>query len=100
MLRWTSIGCGLLLLAGAFADAQQAERPEPGVVRFSGREWEVKDSGGSRVGPGPNWFSAANVSVDSAGKLHLKASEREGGCVSSEVIASQSLGYGTYHFKV
>jgi hypothetical protein len=69
------------------------------VVRFSGRDWEVKTSEG-RVGPGPNYFSANNVEVDQRGRLHLRVAPRDGGWTCAEVIGVDSLGYGTYEFKV
>jgi hypothetical protein len=68
--------------------------------RFVGVEFWVKDSGERKIGPGPNWFSGSNVELDAQGRLHLKATRREGGCVSAEVVTSSSLGYGTYRFTV
>jgi len=69
-------------------------------LEFSGMTWKVKDSGGRKVGPGPNVFSAGNVSVDGSGRLHLRATNRGGACVSAEVVLASSLGYGTYEFTV
>ena len=87
-----------LLLVSPIA-AQSQEKPPPrDSLRFGGFEWYIKDSGERRVGPGNNWFSAENVRVDAEGWLHLRASEREGGCVAAEVVVAPSLGYGTYEF--
>ena len=67
---------------------------------FSGREWTVKDSGGSRWGPGPNLFSSStnNVWVDAQGRLHLKitGSKRTWSC--AEIVSKASLGHGSYRF--
>ena len=45
------------------------------TVSFAGRTWTVKTST-SAVGPGPNLFNAANVSVDNSGYLHLKITKQ------------------------
>lgn len=88
-------------LGMAVSSAQSPEAPLlRQSLRFAGREWLVKDSGDRRVGPGPNWFGAANVWVDGDGRLHLRATERDSGCMGAEVVAAQSLGYGTYRFSV
>jgi len=97
----TARAVAIALLPIAIAAGQSPpEAPAPETIHFGGREWRIKDSGAKRVGPGPNWFSAQNVTVDTDGKLHLRAGEREGACVSAEVVASPSLGYGTYRFTV
>jgi hypothetical protein len=70
-------------------------------VTFSGYSWAVKASRGP-VGPGPNIFSDSpdNVSVDSAGQLHLRITSRDGQWRAAEVILDRSLGYGTYRFTL
>lgn len=70
-------------------------------VAFAGSTWAVKSSAGL-VGPGPNVFSDSpeNVWVDSAGRLHLRITYRDGRWLAAEVILAQSLGYGTYRFDV
>lgn len=90
----------IALIGVAGAHAQSPQRPPPReAIRFGGLEWRIKDSGDRKVGPGPNWFSAENVAVEE-GKLRLRATDRGGACVSAEVVASPSLGYGTYRFAV
>jgi hypothetical protein len=92
---------GVVVWLALPAAAQSPEDPMlRQSLRFSDMTWRVKDSGGRKVGPGPNWFSAANVSVDAEGRLHLRATSRNGGCVAAEVVAVPSLGYGTYEFTV
>ncbi len=70
-------------------------------IEFSGFTWEIKDSKGKKVGPGPSVFSSSkkNVYVDSKG-LHLKTSILKESYSASEVILIKSLGFGTYEFEV
>lgn len=96
------------VLASVTVDAV-AEKPGGGhqdkhsnytrVIQFSGYEWKVKTSA-SQVGPGPNYFSDSdkNVEVDSAGRLHLRITHRDGQWQCAEVILTRSLGYGVYRF--
>jgi len=73
----------------------------PRTVRFAGSSWAVKASS-SPVGPGPNVFSDSpeNVWVDTAGRLHLSITCRDGRWRAAEVILDRSLGYGTYAFAL
>lgn len=70
------------------------------VIRFSGHDWWVKASAGSRVGPGPNLFSDStnNVWVDSAGRLHLRLTPSGNTWQCAEVVSNASFGHGTYRF--
>jgi hypothetical protein len=71
----------------------------PDTVSWGGATWQVKTSQ-SAVGPGPNVFSKANVSVDAAG-LHLRiARDGTGRWTCAEVIGPRSHGYGTYTFTL
>ncbi|SDY21708.1 hypothetical protein SAMN05421736_101689 [Evansella caseinilytica] len=72
------------------------------TINWSGYTWHVKDSFGSKWGPGPNYFSSSNdnVWVDSAGRLHLKITQRNGNWYCAEVYHTQTLGYGTYRFFI
>jgi len=84
-----------LLLTPAWADAR--------LIDFAGYQWTVKSSGSGTVGPGPNHFSdsSQNVWVDSKGKLHLKITRDEAGnWQCAEIYLNQSLGYGSYQFKL
>lgn len=69
--------------------------PGPSTVNFSGYDWVVKDHN-RKLGPGPNFFSAANVSVDADDRLHLRIQPNGKKWTVAEVINTRSLGYGTY----
>ncbi|MFM8304468.1 MAG: hypothetical protein ACKOA9_09255 [Actinomycetota bacterium] len=69
------------------------------TVSFSGRTWTVKTSR-SKVGPGPNVFSAANVTVDASGYLHLRITKSGRSWTCGEVVLNESLGYGTYEWEL
>jgi hypothetical protein len=74
--------------------------PEPTTITFSGYEWSVKDHK-RKLGPGPNFFSASNVHVDSAGRLHLEITPQGKKWTVAEVINTRSdLGYGTYSWTL
>lgn len=87
-----------LIISGTVLAAGKPGYPDR--VSWSGGSWQVKTSN-SAVGPGPNIFSKANVSVDGSGSLHLKiARDASNRWTTSEVIAPASYGYGTYTFTV
>lgn len=72
------------------------------IIEFSGYEWIVRNSGTSKRGPGPNYFSDSeeNVWVDEQGRLHLKIVQRKGIWYSSGVDLRRSYGYNKYVFYV
>ncbi|HEX2465194.1 MAG TPA: hypothetical protein VHR17_11290 [Thermoanaerobaculia bacterium] len=69
--------------------------PGPRTIVFSGREWTVKDSGGSRWGPGPNLFSPSTdtVWVDTQGRLHFKITGSKRTWYCAEIVSKASLGH-------
>lgn len=71
------------------------------TIKFSGFEWDIKESG-TRVGPGPNFFSGSeeDICVDGEGLLRLRTSKRNGEWHSTEAVLSEPLGYGTYEYRV
>jgi hypothetical protein len=72
----------------------------PDKVVWSGLTWSVKTSR-SAVGPGPNIFDKANVSVDGEGNLRLRiARNASGQWTCAEIIGPTSHGYGTYTFEM
>jgi hypothetical protein len=91
-------------LAGALlmtATAGAAGKPGyPDKVQWSGLTWSIKTSR-SAVGPGPNLFDKANVSVDGDGNLRLRIVKNAAGqWTCAEVIGPTSHGYGTYTFDI
>ena len=90
--------CGPLGLcaSGRPASASPAAAAPRNTVSFSGYTWTVKKSGGSRVGPGPNYFAKKNAWVDSSGRLHLAITKAGRHWTVGEVVNTRSLGYGTY----
>ncbi len=87
-------------VASVIVERETREEEPMRAITFSGLRWQVKASSGP-VGPGPNIFSDSleNVWVDADGRLHLKITYRDGCWLCAEVIAEQSLGYGTYVFQ-
>ena len=71
------------------------------TLQFSGYTWQVKASE-SVVGPGPNFFSdrEEDVWVDPQGRLHLRIVFRDNKWYTTEITNTESLGYGTYTFKL
>lgn len=95
-----SLALGAAALAGpAFAAGKPAPPPQ-NTVAWSGGTWTVKTST-SPVGPGPNYFAKANVSVDASHFLHLKIQKDSSNhWTTAEVVSPTSYGYGTYTFTV
>lgn len=73
------------------------------TISFSGYTWTVRTETGTS-GPGPNYWSdnSSNVWVDSEGHLHLKLRKdaSTGRWLCSEVMSTQSFGYGTYTWQI
>jgi len=69
------------------------------TIDFAGYTWGVKQSP-IPVGPGSNRFSddADNVWVDLTGRLHLTVRQEGADYYSTEIILTESLGYGRYLF--
>ncbi|WP_228085158.1 glycoside hydrolase family 16 protein [Mucilaginibacter sp. JRF] len=72
------------------------------TIQFSGYTWNIKNTGSSTMGPGPNYWNKDNVWVDSNGWLHLKVSKNTttNRWECAEVISTQTFGYGTYQWQV
>ncbi|HEX8026295.1 MAG TPA: heme o synthase, partial [Candidatus Limnocylindrales bacterium] len=103
LYRWSIVYLTLLFVAiavDAMAAGPVAAAGKPGyptTVSWNNVTWQVKTSN-APVGPGPNIFSKANVSVDAAG-LHLRIQpDANGRWTTAEVIGPTSYGYGTYTF--
>jgi hypothetical protein len=89
-MRATTIALAALLLA-------QAAPLQALSLEFAGREWQVRDGTG---GPGPNRFDSRNVRIDADGKLHLRIVYRQGRWTTAELYLPESLGFGTYEFRL
>jgi hypothetical protein len=96
-----AIAFGLCVASpGALAASGPTAAPGPGqTLAFSGYDWAVK-APATTFGPGPNYWSAANVDVDALGRLHLRITYRGGRWYCGEVALDEELGYGTYRFSV
>ncbi len=92
---------GVLAALALVASSAAAGKPGyPDRVTWSGGSWQIKTSKAA-VGPGPNIFSKANVSVDASGFLHLRiAQDASGRWTTAEVIGPTSHGYGVYSWVV
>ena len=89
-----------VLLVVLVSPAAAAGKPGyPDRITWNGLSWQVKTSRAA-VGPGPNVFSKANVSVDAAGRLHLRIARVGDRWTAAEIIGPQSYGYGTYTFTL
>jgi hypothetical protein len=65
-------------------------------ISFSNYQWIARNVMTNRQGPGPNFFSSTNVTVDVNGYLHLKIRKIQSKWVSSEVFSNDNFGYGKY----
>jgi hypothetical protein len=74
----------------------------PNTINFSGYTWWIENTNTQRAHPGPNYWSNSpqNVWVDTNGYLHLKITYINGKYYCPEITTTQTLGYGTYIFKV
>lgn len=86
VLQWCSSACLAIPFVACYAQ----------TVDFSGYTWQIRNSTG---GPGPNTFSANNVVLDATG-LHLKLAHSGTQWTTAEVYLSESLGFGTYQWKI
>lgn len=96
-----ALSLAVLLVVASSAPALAAGKPGyPDKIAWSGSTWAIKTSR-SAVGPGPNVFDRANVSVDAGGRLHLGvAKNAAGNWTCAEIIGPTSYGYGTYTFTL
>jgi len=106
LYRWSIVYLTLLFAAIALdvivtGPVLAAGKPGyPDHVTWGGLSWQVKTSN-APVGPGPNVFARANVSVDAGGALHLQIQkDATGRWTTAEVIGPTSYGYGTYTFTM
>ena len=74
----------------------------PRIINFGGFLWKVRDTAGDYEEPSDGAWSdsANNVSVDSAGALHLGVTVVDGKRVSAEIDSLTPFSYGTYKWKI
>ena len=72
--------------------------PHAGDLCWQDQWWTVKASD-TPIGPGPNTFASANVSVRADG-LHLSVRPRKGRWTAAELISETRFGYGTYRWTL
>jgi hypothetical protein len=70
----------------------------PPTISWGGLEWNVKSHLGQK--PGPNNWSAANVTVDGNGDLHLAITNVGGTWYCSEVWTNATFGFGTFQWQI
>lgn len=99
--RWLATTVATLVVLATASPALAAGKPGyPDRVTWSGASWQVKTSR-SPVGPGPNIFETSNVTVDAAGRLHLRIARNAAGAwTAAEIIGPTTHGYGTYTFTL
>lgn len=94
-----------LLLFLAFSACRTTSKlvvgSEDRVLDWSGYSWKVK-TGIEPMGPGPNYFTSdpSMVWVDEDGLLHLSIKKVNGKWYCSELVCTESLGYGKYSFYI
>eukprot|EP00727_Mastigamoeba_balamuthi_P010780 m51a1_g6324 hypothetical protein (314) ;mRNA; r:365929-366870 len=82
---------------------QPDSQPQPsGTLRWSGYDWEVRDTAAETSGPGPNFFAASNVRVDANGALVLSIAPAAsaGGRAASAQVTGPALGFGMYSWDI
>lgn len=95
-------GCtSLLTKADRKLSGRHASVEHSAKLKFSDHTWIIKNST-DPVGPGPNYFSDSNVSIDSNRWMHLKIKNNPelNRWTTSEAILDRALGYGKYTFHI
>jgi len=88
-----SLGFSATLLLSAVTIPRAAH-----AFEWSGLNWQLKDSNGAEVGPGPNEFDGENVIFNGANQPLTMTMRRaaDGSWSTSEIISEETVGYGTY----
>ncbi len=81
-----------------FDELQWLDFPGGRTLDFSGRSWRVKGPGVYHPGPDVYCDAASCVWVDAGGRLHLTIDDVDGEWASTEIAATEPLGYGDYVF--
>lgn len=84
----------VLTPGGAAAAAPCGPASSARTVTLTGVSWWVRDSVGSRQGPGPNVFDCRNVSATRGGGVRMIIRKRHGVWTSSQIHPYEQAGYG------
>jgi hypothetical protein len=86
--------------AGSWSSSAWAQSTDGGAptISWGGLEWNVKSHLAQK--PGPNNWSAANVTIDGNGDLHLAITNVGGTWYCSEVWTNAILGFGTFQWQI
>jgi hypothetical protein len=79
--------------AGALAIGQVAQAA---TINWKGHTWNVTGGGMAGVCQG----SAANISVDASGYLHMKITNNGGTWTAAEIFSTDKIGFGTYQWQI
>ena len=66
------------------------------TITWKGHTWDVTAGGMAGVCQG----SAANISIDSDGYLHMKITNNGGTWTAAEVFTTDKIGFGTYQWQI
>ncbi len=86
--------CGIVLASATLVLGIAS--PAQAALQWKGLDWEVTNGGMAGVAKG----SAANVSIDASGYLHLNIKKNGDTWTASEVFTTQKLGFGTYQWQI
>lgn len=89
------IAAFLTISSCVYSASAAPSRLAPDVISFSGYRWRVIEYAEPR-GPGPTLFDRRNAYLDSAGRLVLETSYRDGRWTGAQLFLDRSLGYGSY----
>jgi hypothetical protein len=88
----------LALFASSSSSAWAQADAGPTTITWGGLQWNVKSHLSQK--PGPNNWSAANVTVDGNGDLHLAITNVGGTWFCSEVWTNATFGFGTFQWQI
>jgi len=66
------------------------------TISWKGHTWNVTNGGMAGVCQG----SAANISIDTSGYLHMKITNNGGTWTAAEIFSTDKIGFGTYQWQI
>jgi hypothetical protein len=105
------IMCVIFIFLQSFSHPSESEEPSMyandyyssgDTLMFSGYKWVTKESNERHTGPGRNYFAGGreNIWVDERDRMHIRMTHRNGHWYCAEARLVESLGYGTYKFRL